>query len=76
MLHTFTSCFKKNYPFFDVRKVQFGYDRGDPKEEFMKWAEKCNLPEDFLSVVRRILTLCQNVHTDLVRPKEHPIMQA
>lgn len=58
----------ENYPYFSLKKRSFGYDWLSEKENFIKWAEDCSCNEEFYLVVKKIVQLMQNNHTELLNP--------
>jgi hypothetical protein len=59
---------RENYPYFSLKKEKFHYDWLAHKEEFLQWAESCSCNEDFYLAVKRVVTLLQNNHTELLNP--------
>jgi hypothetical protein len=63
----------ENYPYFSLKKTKLGYDWIAHKDDFINWAKECLSNEDFYLTVKKIVTLVQNNHTELVNPwyREH-----
>jgi hypothetical protein len=58
----------ENYPYFSLKKKRFKYDWLEHKEEFIQWAENRSCNEEFYLAVKRVITLLQNNHTELLNP--------
>lgn len=58
----------ENYPYFSLKRKKYNYDWLAHKEDFIQWAENCNCNEDFYLAVKKVVTLLQNNHTELLNP--------
>lgn len=58
----------ENYPYFSLKKKKFNYDWLAHKEDFIKWGEECTTNEEFYLVIKKIVMLLQNNHTQLLNP--------
>jgi hypothetical protein len=58
----------ENYPYFSLKKKKYNYDWLAHKEDFIYWAENCSCNEDFYLAIKKVVTLLQNNHTELMNP--------
>ncbi len=61
---------RKNYPLFEVKERQFGYNWLEQSERFRKRIEDAKTEYECLEILFDVITALQNGHSSIVNPKD------
>lgn len=64
--HYLYEVLRDNYPYFELKARQYGYDWRDRKDEFEAWVAASADDRAYYETINRIVTLLQNGHTRLL----------
>lgn len=62
------STLRESFPYFEVKKRQYGYDWLDKKDQFRERIASTESDLEFYNIVDEFLILLQNGHTNIIAP--------